>query len=389
MSVSDFGANEMSGSSAGPAAAIDNLTREARYQLHLKQNQNFDKAQQRRSYEFESALNREMHAMQSKTIAEQVAGLKQAGLSPTMASGSLASGSSGGGVSAPVTPTGEQDLIGLSGVALQEMQTAANIDLMRSEARHNNSESDILDNEGKRREAEDRTVESSLFAHYNELNKKVQDGTATDVEKVMCAALKGLRTDENMNKGTLDGLTNYQDYYGNNYRVLADAMEDIVRTKIFDEMEKDDKFAWSQKELQKRQLTLLIKNIVNLSAQTTLLKSQKQLTDKERERIEHDINRIDQDIQRMQHDDVVWLWHNDKIGYWTKVATTAAQGAVNSAAGGIGLGGGLRLMKSGAKKAVDELPKTTKKSGREDFTYDKHGRKSSRQYMEELSSGYW
>lgn len=390
MSVSEFGAGEMTASSGvGPTGAMDNLVREGRYQLHLKQNQNFDKAQQKRAYEFESALNREMHAMQSKTIAEQVAGLKQAGLSPTMASGSLASGSSGGGVSAPVTPASEQDLIGLSGMALQEMQTAANIGLMQSEARHNDAESEILGNESERRNAEDRSVEASLYSHYNEINNKVNKGTASDVEKVMWGALKSLAMNESLNKGTLNGMMHYQDYYGNNYHVLADAMEDIVRTSIFNEMDRDKSFAWTQKEHQKKQFDLLIKNIVNLSANTALLKSQKQLTDKEKERIEHDINRIDQDVQRMQHDDIVWLWNNDRIGYWTKTATTAAEGAISGLAGGIGFGGGLRLMKSGAKKAVDEMPKTTKKSGREDFTYDRHGRKSSRQYMEELSTGNW
>ena len=102
-----------------------------------------------------------------------------------------------------------------------------------------------------------------------------------------------------MNEGSLRCIQLYLDIYGYNFSKLADVIEDKLRAQ----------YAGAFKQ---REFALLGKQIANLSAETTLLRTQNNdILPKEKERIEADVKRINQLRKAILHGDLIESYRED------------------------------------------------------------------------------
>lgn len=348
----------IAGSGAGGAVADETLN-----QVHMYQEREHDRDLQKKDFENTKALNEQMSQLaqiaRQSNMGDVVAGAQAAGISPLAAIGQSFSGPATSSAGSHGSSMRSERLLNSAG----QLASLAQAGLLVSERKGQ----DIAN---KRMESEDNSVNSALNQFKLEIETREAQGKEVNpVDSALAHALDGLQMNEVLDAGTLQGMENYLNVYGLNYQVLADNMSNSLRA-IVDKSLADDKDIPKAKINEvKRKATLLMSEITNLSANTTLLQSQKRLTDEQILHVRKQVKHLEQTIKSMQDSDDVWLWKNDRLGFWIKNATTAAHGALNAVAGGGAIGLASRMAR-GAERSVQSSV------NRKDYRQSNHSKQS-------------
>ena len=223
MALESYGAAESQG--------INQLSNEAQWQLHSYQNYKRNQEMMEDSYKYQRALNEQMHTLQARSIEDNVAGLRAAGLSPAMASGSMSSAGSGGSV-APLgndTPYHETKSLGaaaIEGKAIENQTKLADaqVELMNAQAYKTRLDAGVADYWLANNYDADKTIKAFSLSFAKKINES-KDSTPLERAVADVIVKESEEGRGNINQGTLKGINNYLETYGFNYETLAKSIE--------------------------------------------------------------------------------------------------------------------------------------------------------------------
>lgn len=394
------------------AQGMNQLSNEVQWQLHSYQNYKRNQEMMEDSFKYQKKLNEQMHALQARSIEDNVAGLRAAGLSPAMASGTMSSAGSGGSVAPLANDTPYHETKSLGAAAIEgkaiENQTKiadAQVELMNAQAYKTRLDAGVADYWLANNYDADKTIKAFSLSFAKKINESKD---STPLEKAVADVI--VKESENgrgnINQGTLKGINNYLETYGFNYETLAKSIENQYLYRVNSGKYKSDRALRAAVYSDWQQWRNLIRTESEIVAYTTLLEGQTELLPEEKEKIIALTQKLVQERKAIMHGDIIESMREDPAATSLREAYTLGREILST---GQDIAKLRTFMNRYNKGGVEPVPRSrshnekTSNSSKWDVErryYDDKGRmirketehspyNSEREYMEQLKSGNW